>query len=37
MRPAEVADNQNMGTVTADHGTNEGKCVDDQTKRLSGT
>ena len=32
-----MVDNQNVGTVTDEHGTNEGKCVDDQTKRLSGT
>lgn len=36
-RPAEVAEHQNAGTVDAENGTNEGPCVDDQTKRLSGT
>ena len=36
LRPTEVVDNREVGTVTAEHGTNEGHCVDNQTKRLSG-
>ena len=35
LRSTEVVDCQYVRTVTAEYGTNEGPCVDNQTKRLS--